>query len=652
MNDSLTFKDIINAEVPAHYENLPLLDIIFKEINESELEQLHEHNYPLPNILLAFKDDGYCIVCTDDCGYIPGKAVIGKDLAKIYVSAFSKPYYGSIYAGMEKIGLILREYLECKAIHACTYPTEEYWEKIDFYTTGFNGHQIIGRITLDVKKGYDYFIYNTFDNSARLINLTDAQYMKLVYLRMVAQGIKRTMIEHYGKIGALMKDALFHPSDDDFCFISDNTKEMSYCMIAINQNGKWGFIDANNRMIVPPCYDYATNGACRYEVEMENIACARVVVNGKVGLVNSEGKQFVECIYDTIGDQKTGLIYRNGMALVSQNFKYGFIDKNGHLAVKCIYDLVDPHFDESDTYFNDAGVAILEFDGTYVFIDKSGNVVRSTSKNAKKSESKFLYPWEGDVIRARVGKKWGLINQRGEWITPLMFDRIYTFWHSNRAQAMINGKYGVLDSEGQWIVHPEYDSLYIYSEYIGAVKDSTTLYFNLDGEEISGPISTLDEKQDFSEGLVRTEFNGRWGFKDSSGKWMIAPLYEEACDFFAGWARVTLNGANTSINKLGELYQREGLAVACSYMEDTYSAFGFVDETFKWIIKPSFQMVGYFFEGLAKAKVKGKWGFIDHNGKWAVGPKYEDVGNFHDGIAPVILNDNCHWINQRGELIK
>ncbi|MCM1141182.1 MAG: WG repeat-containing protein [Muribaculum sp.] len=674
METKSRLKDLLNTEVPFQYVGLPLLDIVFKPVANVELKER------FPDLLLTFRDSNYCIVSTADCGFIDlDKCIFDETPLKIYTSTFCKVYYAHSYANMDVIGTILREYLECKNIHACTYPGEEYWRDIDFYVGGIPGYQIIGRVFIDVQKGYDYFIYNCFDNNVQFIDLTEDQFMKLIYLQMGEYGLKSTMIEQNGIVGLMTKDDLVFPSEGNWDFVSDNDENHSYNMVAISQNDRWGFVDTSGKVIVSPHYEYAKNGARHFELEHENIACARVWLNEKVGLVDSYGNQFVECIYDSIGDDRSGLVFRNGMALVCKNQKYGFINRTGQLIIDCIYDLVDTLvFSESDTQFNDAGIAILELNGKIVFIDKSGKIVKTSSRGLEKSgenylifnetyelindaaitELKFekgidyLYPFEGKVARVRIGKKWGLINQHGEWLTPLVFDRIYRI-NNNLARVKINEKYGIIDITGQWMVSPEFDSIQIYSKYIGASLNSNSVYFDLEGGKISKPILDLQHNTlEFHDGLAKDELNGKWGFKDASNQWVIHPQYEEVSDFHHGWSSATSNGIIKYIDKSGESLLREGLSRARSVSEDTYWKCGFIDNSGNWVIMPIYENVGYFYEGLAKSKFNGKWGFIDRYGEWVIEAKYEDVGNFRNGIASVIYNDECHWINSTGVIIK
>ncbi|EAL1455719.1 WG repeat-containing protein, partial [Campylobacter coli] len=53
---------------------------------------------------------------------------------------------------------------------------------------------------------------------------------------------------------------------------------------------------------------------------------------------------------------------------------------------------------------------------------------------------------------------------------------------------------------------------------------------------------------------------------------------------------------------------------------------GFIDKNGEFAIKPKFDDIWDFSEGLAKVKLNGKYGFIDKNGDFVIKPKFDDIG--------------------------
>jgi len=63
---------------------------------------------------------------------------------------------------------------------------------------------------------------------------------------------------------------------------------------------------------------------------------------------------------------------------------------------------------------------------------------------------------------------------------------------------------------------------------------------------------------------------------------------------------------------------------------------GFVNNSGETIIKPQFDWVGDFSEGLAVIQVGEKQGYLDKNGKIVVEPKFDFASEFSEGLAWVL----------------
>lgn len=126
--------------------------------------------------------------------------------------------------------------------------------------------------------------------------------------------------------------------------------------------------------------------------------------------------------------------------------------------------------------------------------------------------------------------------------------------------------------------------------------------------------------------LVPAWDDGKWGYINAEGSFVIEPQFDEANDFSEGLAAVCVNGK-----------------------------WGFVDEHGEYAIKPVFNSVDNFSEGLAVAeKEKGKFGYIDKYGDYAIEPQegWDDVYSFKDGLAAIRnKEEQCSFINTSGEYV-
>ena len=157
----------------------------------------------------------------------------------------------------------------------------------------------------------------------------------------------------------------------------------------IKKDGKWGFIDTKGENVISYKYDFVTDF-------YEGLA---VIYNGKYyGYIDNTGNEVIPCDFDRASpfsggyalvskDDKSFYIAKDGKAVISYDFgdseisyfceglaritKYtddgelgGFIDTNGKEIIPCIYDACRD-FSE--------GLAVVQKDGIYGFVDKKGN---------------------------------------------------------------------------------------------------------------------------------------------------------------------------------------------------------------------------------------------------------------------------------------
>jgi hypothetical protein len=151
---------------------------------------------------------------------------------------------------------------------------------------------------------------------------------------------------------------------------------------------------------------------------------------------------------------------------------------------------------------------------------------------------------------------------------------------------------------------------------------------------------------------------GKDGYIDVTGKLVINPQYDNLDDFSEGLAKVCLG--ECSIDYLvGYRYTkdyatREDLAQTFKY--------GFIDESGKVVINPTFEDANKFSEGMAavcvgrgcytnnaqKHEGEAKWGFIDTSGKMVIAPQFDRGFEFHEGLAVVSVGGKYGYIDKSG----
>jgi hypothetical protein len=139
------------------------------------------------------------------------------------------------------------------------------------------------------------------------------------------------------------------------------------------------------------------------------------------------------------------------------------------------------------------------------------------------------------------------------------------------------------------------------------------------------------------DALRPVEEKGRWGFADVTGKLVITPRYFAAQSFHEGYSLVVTRKPWTP---LGDEYGEFRLAQVT-----------WVDTTGRQIRDPlSVRRASNFSDGLASVvpdtmmRFKGgcaKGGYIDTKGQWAIKPQFDGLSDFSEGLAAVNLGANC-----------
>jgi len=180
-----------------------------------------------------------------------------------------------------------------------------------------------------------------------------------------------------------------------------------------------------------------------------------------------------------------------------------------------------------------------------------------------------------------------------------------------------------------------------------AKKDGKWGFINEKGAWIIPP--KYDKVLSFKDGLAAANkgytynpkavdkcFPGKWGFINTKGEWVIKPKFESVSSFQEGLAKVNIGAAYRNYQGI----QLMG------------GKWGFLQKDGTWFIEPNDTLFANFSEGLCAFKVpKGSyWGYMDKNKKVVVKPVYWAAHDFHEGLAAVMQQDFTFiFINKSGK---
>ncbi len=153
---------------------------------------------------------------------------------------------------------------------------------------------------------------------------------------------------------------------------------------------------------------------------------------------------------------------------------------------------------------------------------------------------------------------------------------------------------------------------------------------------------------DKDEPLVVVQ-NGKYGFIDHQGNFVLKPQFIWADDFYQGLGTVYVCGQYLSIDSAGNLFPRRIAAKDHLEPERRNNKVGFVDEEGQFKISPVFDDALPFSGGLAAVKVGEKWGFVDATGRQVIPPRFDAAYYFRDSVAVVELDSGELLIDTTGK---
>jgi hypothetical protein len=354
--------------------------------------------------------------------------------------------------------------------------------------------------------------------------------------------------------------------------------------------------------------------------------------NGKWGYIDKNKNEVIPLKYSLAGDFN---LFLQGLALVKLNDKCHYIDTKGN---RWKYD---------EAYRFDEGLAPVKLNGKWGYIDKNKNEITPLKYDKAWSFNEHLQ----DLALVKLNDKCHYIDTKGNlW----KYDEAYRF-DEGLAPVKLNGKWGYIDKNKNEIIPLKYDYALGFNQHLQGLAlvklNSKCHYIDTKGNRWK-----YDEAYDFNESLARVMLNGKWGYIDRNKNEVIPLNYIYAGDFnlfLQGLAYVGLkNGKCHYIDTKGKRrYDQawsfnehlQGLALVklsdkCHYIDTNGNRWKY-DEAYS------------FYESLARVMLNGKWGYIDRNKNEVIPLKYDYALSFNQhlqGLAMVKLNDKCHYTDTKG----
>ena len=360
-------------------------------------------------------------------------------------------------------------------------------------------------------------------------------------------------------------------------------------------------------------------------------------------------------------------------------------DENGLYGVKSFKRpvnkwIIEPQFTHirEFEYMPNPNFTIANKDGKAFLIDQEGDKVNGTEYD------EIIYH-DGIYYKMKSNGKWGYMDDKGEVKIIPQFDEAGSMV-DNRAVVTINNNKYLIDNAGKKIAGPykrimpgDDNSLIFIVESTDGLKgfrgkdgtkisevifdsvdpfDNGAAYVEKDGvpglinEKGVFLIDPKDKRYDeiswFQDGVARCRKANKWGLIDDQGTEIIKPQFDEIGIFEDGVAFALLERKKKLIGQKDKIYNDKKPEGPIK-PKKSGDKYGYVDEKDEWIIKPIFDEANEFEGDVARIHIRWKWGLIDKQGNFIKEPQFTYINQFSDGLARAGFDRYWGYIDCTGE---
>lgn len=304
--------------------------------------------------------------------------------------------------------------------------------------------------------------------------------------------------------------------------------------------------------------------------------------------------------------------------------KWGYIDRRGNW-------VITPRFDDALGFKN--GMAAAQTDGLYGFVGRNGEyLIEPQFTHAGADSAGYLHVMKNEA------EKLLLTHLDLRPVTNLHFDLIGNFW-CGLAKVQLNKKYGYIDHGGKVVIEPEFELAGDFSEGLAHINHLRNSFFiNQNGEIVLRCEHLISSR--FSEGYATISVDP-WhqGKIDRSGRIVLGLEYELIGNFSEGVCCATKNRQAFYMNYEGKKVFAQTFSEAGDFsgsravVRDTEKLYGVIDRQGRFVVKPSYEFIMRYVNGIAIIHSGGRRGAIDRDGKVIVKPEFKYIRDFNDEWA-------------------
>ncbi len=515
-------------------------------------------------------------------------------------------------------------------------------------------------------------------------------------------------------------------------FIGQNNKKYKFEQISdykyflVKEENKFGVIDKKGNVIISPnyieikipnpqkdlfiCYkenneidilnekseriltQYNNVDAIKIEGIVSNLPYEKSVLkyeeNGKIGLINFEGKKVTAPIYDEI----QGLSNKETELLVKKDGKYGVINSKGAKIINNEYEQIvaDGFYTEEKGYELSGYITTIKTQDGYRY-----GYITSNRKKLLEAEYTSIHRIveienEEDVYLQIVKNGQVGIMKNGDMLIECKYQDIEYNASNNTFILERNSQYGLANIEGKFIIPIQYSSIEFKGEYISAMLNDKTTLFDISGKEVKEDVYDTITKVDNTDYYITIDKNEKYGVILENRNIKINNEYN-----YLEYLHDNYFIAAKEDGELGIINSEDGIVVNFEYdviqkidgtniveakklngnvsdlfsidMQKVLSTSNlniYINENYIQAISDEIKFFNYNGTELTNkqampqnklyaSKKEGKWGFVNKQNGVVVDYKYDMVTEFNEyGFAAIKSGELWGIINEEGEIVQ
>ena len=283
--------------------------------------------------------------------------------------------------------------------------------------------------------------------------------------------------------------------------------DFKYGVAVVKEGNKYGYVNLNGKIIVPPQYLYATkyanNGLALVSQKADDND-----YNRKIGFIDLSGKVVIEPRFSA------GFGFCEGLAavevVVNGKYKWGFIDKTGAF-------VIEPVYDHAAVFCG--GIANVNLGRKSIYIDKKGNIVEPIF-------GKYEHRFYNNLMLIQTNHRYGYVDRSNQIAISPQFTAATSFSEGLAGVKKKGEKYGFIDIAGNYVVEPKFDNVGCFSNGLCVIKKGKKYgYIDKSGNIVIKP--TFEQALRFeNNGLAIVKKDGKCGLIDNKGDWVVSPEFD------------------------------------------------------------------------------------------------------------------------------